>query len=506
VDAAAKAGHVFLAGAGPGHPGLVTVATVDALKSADVVLHDALSSPALLKHVRPGALLVHVGKRSGDHVMSQSEINALIVEHGLAGKTVVRLKGGDPFVFGRGSEEALACKEAGVPFTVIPGVTSAIAAAAYAGIPLTHRGMAASFMVVTGQEAGDGGTVDWQSAARVDTLVILMGAASLRNNMERLAEAGRDAATPVACVRWGTRQDQEVVGGTLADIAGRVAEAGLTAPMVTVVGAVAALASDLSWFTPGPLAGKTVVVTRARTQASSVAAMLSTLGAQVMEAPTIHVDIPATNPDLVTQLRPAPEWLALTSANAVDAVFSALRAARLDARALAGVRVATIGQATTDALAGQGIRADFTPTRATSEALANELPIKNSDRVVHPCSSLSDGSFRKALSARGAVVEQIVSYETLPVPLEPWQLAELADADAIVFASASSARNFGDAVAGTELRPSAKLISIGERTSKAVDAAFGRVDAEAAEPSIESLVEATKMALTGVSLEATHAR
>jgi uroporphyrinogen III methyltransferase / synthase len=499
-------GHVYLAGAGPGDPGLVTVATVEALKSANVVLYDALSSPALLRHAPDGALLVHVGKRGGDHAMSQSEINGLIVKHALAEEAVVRLKGGDPFVFGRGSEEALACKEAGVPFSVIPGVTSAIAAAAYAGIPMTHRGLSREFMVVTGQEATDDDTMDWESAARVDTLVILMGAASLRNNMERLIEAGRDGTTPAACVRWGTRPDQQVILGTVANIAGRAAEAGLTAPMVTIVGAVATLAPELSWFTPGPLAGKKVVVTRARPQASSLASMLSGLGAQVIEASAIRARIPESNSELVATLRAGPEWLALTSANAVDAVFSALEAESFDARALAGIRIATIGPATTDALAEKGVTADFTPSRATSEALTAEIPVVASEHVVFPCSALSDRRFRDSMKARRVSVDQIVAYEVHPEPLAAWQLAELPGADAIVFASSSSVANLDGALSGTRLGAETKLISIGDRTSKTLHVTFGRVDAEASEPNIESLVDATLTALAAIPMEAAHAR
>ncbi len=484
-------GRVYIVGAGPADPGLITLAAINALTQADVVLHDALSAPVLLRHAPPDSLRINVGKRSGDHVMSQDRINGLLVEHGRTGNTVVRLKGGDPFVFGRGSEEALACKEAGVPYTIIPGVTSAIAAAAYAGIPLTHRGMARNFMVVTGQEATGASSIDWTCAAAVDTLVILMGAASLRANMDHLRAAGKDPSTPAACVRWGTRSDQQSVLGTVADIADRAENSGLTAPMVTVVGQVAALASDLNWFAPGPLAGKRIVVTRARAQASSLAAKLTEHGAHVLEMPSIRVTFLESNPTLAAALGSSPNWLVLTSTNSVDAVFSTLAAQSLDARALAGIRVAAIGQPTVDRLAKRGISADFIPTRATSQVLAQELPLVARDQVVFPCSSLTDRGLADAITARGGTVDQIVAYETTPELLEPAQLAELPDIDAIVFTSASSVTNFHAAAAGAGLNTAARLISIGERTSLALRRSFGRVDREAGEPSIASLVETT---------------
>jgi len=489
-------GHVYIIGAGPGDPGLITVAGAQALGRADVVLYDALAAPQLLRLARPTAELVYAGKRANSHALSQEEITATLVLRAREGKTVARLKGGDPFVFGRGSEEAIGCREAGVPFTVVPGVTSAIAAPAYAGIPVTHRGVASNFMVVTGSGADfEEETIDWVAAARVDTLVILMGAGTLERLTSRLITAGRPPETPAAIMRWGTRADQSVVRGTLETIAIQVREAGLGSPMVTVVGEVVNLADDLAWFVPGPLAGRRVVVTRSRADSSELGARLSALGALVVEAPVIATHWLTPNSSLRAALLSKPEWICLTSPNAVAAVAAELTAAGLDARALAGVRVAAIGEATAATLRAGGIRADFVPGRAMTEALAEELPVTAGDRVVLAVSALADDRLRAALNARGALVERVAAYETGFEPLDPGRLREVSGADAITFTSTSTARNLARALQGTSLPAGARLISIGPQTSEAVRAEFGRVDSESATSSLESLVQAVLDAL-----------
>ncbi len=489
-------GHVYIIGAGPGDPGLITVAGVEALGRADVVLYDALAAPQLLRHAPPTAELVYVGKRADMHALSQEGITAAIVAFAREGKTVVRLKGGDPFVFGRGSEEAMGCGEAGIPFTVVPGITSAIAAPAYAGIPVTHRGVASSFMVVTGSGAeNEDDTIDWAAAARVDTLVILMGAGTLERLTSRLISAGRRPGTPAACIRWGTRADQAVVRGTVETIAARVREAGLGSPMVTVVGEVVKLADRLAWFTPGPLAGRRVVVTRSRAQSSELASRLAALGALVVEAPVIATRWLTPNPLLRDAVLDKPAWICLGSQNAVAAILAELDAAGLDARALAGVGVAAIGEATAAALRAGGIRPDFVPSRAMTAALAEELPVAAGDRVVLAVSALADDRLEAALRARGALVERVTAYETLFEPLDAERLREVAAADAITFTSASTAHNLARALEGTSLAAGTRLISIGPQTSEAVRTAFGRVDVEAAAPSLESLVQAVVDAL-----------
>lgn len=490
-------GHAWIVGAGPGDPGLLTVAGAAALGRAEVVLYDALSSPALLRGVPADAELIYVGKRAGQHAMKQEEMNSLLIEHAQLGKRVVRLKGGDPFVFGRGSEEALACRAAGIPFTVVPGISSAIAAPAYAGIPVTHRGLAANFMVITGNDAGtENSGIDWDAAARVDTLVILMGVSTLAQNMALLQEAGKPAGTSVACIRWGTRPDQRVLRGTAGTIAQLAADTGLESPVVTVVGPVAALAEHIAWFEPGLLAGKSVVVTRARTQSSDLAAQFEALGAYVVEAPAIRVRLLPENITNDDRVSSRWDWIVFASQNGVEAFFAALRAGGRDARALGTTKVAAIGDATAAALLANGIVPDFRPSRATSAVLAEELPGVSGARIFLPASSLADDQLAQGLRKRGGHVEQVVAYKTLPEPLDEERLRQVLAADAITFTSASTAKNLRAALGEVQLPASVKLVSIGKQTSDAVNDCFGRVDAQATESTLDALIAATREALT----------
>jgi uroporphyrinogen III methyltransferase/synthase len=359
---------VYLVGAGPGDPGLLTYRGAMLLRRADVVVYDRLASPFLLSLAPDGAELVSAGKAPGQVDLTQDEINAVLLDRGRTAECVVRLKGGDPFVFGRGGEEAEALAAAGIPFEVVPGITSAIAAAAYAGIPVTHRGVSTHFTVVTGHEdpAKDRTDVDWAALARAGgTLVILMGAGRIGEIARRLVEGGRSPDTPVAAVRNGTRPDQTTIRATLAT----VADAGIRAPSAIVVGDVAAL--DLAWFERRPLFGRTVVVTRAREQASVLSARLEDLGAEVLELPAIEIaPLEFTVPDLS-----GFGWLVFTSANGVRAFFDdGLTPAGLDARALAGLRIAVIGPGTDRALARHGLRADLVPERFVAESLLEGFP------------------------------------------------------------------------------------------------------------------------------------
>ncbi|MDE2933343.1 MAG: uroporphyrinogen-III C-methyltransferase [Chloroflexota bacterium] len=486
-------GAVALVGAGPGDPGLITVAGLEALRTADVVLYDALAPRSLLREAREGAELCAVGKRAGAHLATQAEIEALMLARAKEGKRVVRLKGGDPFVFGRGSEELRACKEAGVPCTVVPGVTSAIGAFAYAGIPVTHRGLAGAFMVINARSVADGAT-SWRAAAEVDTLVLLMGAENLAECAERLVAEGRAPDTPAASVQWGTRPDQRVVTGTLAGIAGRVAEAGLTAPLVTVVGPVAGLAGELAWFDPGPLAGRRVAVTRSRAQVSELVALLETEGALVTEAPAIELVSRAGTPDLCEAVAAPSAWWAFSSANGVRAALETLAASGLDSRALAGRRIAAVGEATAAALAGYGLRADFVPEQSWSTALA-ELPADPGATVTVFQSNLSPPDLCLALEARGLSVRAVTAYENRPVALTQEQLEAVREADAITFTSSSTARNLHAALGADAGDLAAALVSIGPSTSTAVRDCFGRVDGEAASPGLGELVRAVIDAL-----------
>lgn len=481
-------GHAWLVGAGPGDPGLLTLAGREALQQADVVLYDALIGPDLLQFVRPGAELIPVGKRAGGHTMPQAEIDRLLVHHTAAGRRVVRLKGGDPFVFGRGGEEALALHQAGLPFTIVPGVSSAIAVPAAAGIPVTHRGLATRFTVLTGAERTGEPPETVPGPAAAGTLVILMGAAALPRLVERLLAAGWAPDTPAAAIANGTLPDQRTISAPLASIAELAAQ--LPTPLITVVGPVVSLSQSLAPGRSGPLAGRTVVVTRSRTQSSTLGEALRNLGATVVEAPAIRVEL---HPErLIADERAASrwDWILFTSQNAVAAVFAALHAAGRDARAFGNTRIAAVGEATAAALRVHGIHPDFLPTRATTASLAAELPRASGARILLPISSLAGPELQDALRARGAHVERIDAYDTLPEPLPPALIVRVLDADAVTFTSASTARFLRAALGESPLPSTARLVSIGPATSAAVRQAFGRVDAEAPEPSIPALAAA----------------
>ncbi|MYE55348.1 MAG: uroporphyrinogen-III C-methyltransferase, partial [Chloroflexi bacterium] len=371
-------GIVQLVGAGPGDPDLISVKGLRLIQSADTIVFDRLADKRLLGNAREDADLIDVGKIPGKRINRQEDINSLLVKMGTAGKRVVRLKGGDPFVFGRGGEEAEALAKAGVPFEIVPGVTSAIAAPAYAGIPLTHRKLASSFTVVTGSEdpAKPNSAVDWEVLAKSsDTLAILMGQSNLRSIADALMKYGRAPDTLVAIVQWGTEPYQRTLVGTLSDIADRAATTGIGAPAVTVVGEVVRLREAIRWFDNRPLFGKRVLVTRTRTQASTLSDRLAQMGAQPLELPTIEIQPMADYSDLDRALGEATAyaWMVFSSANAVDVVFDRLGALGLDARALYSTQIAAIGPATRRRLSGRGIIADFMPTSFVAEAAVSEL-------------------------------------------------------------------------------------------------------------------------------------
>jgi uroporphyrinogen III methyltransferase / synthase len=475
---------VYLVGAGPGDPGLLTQRGAELLRSADVVVYDRLASPALLQLARTGAELIDVGKAPGHAAMTQDEINAVLVDRGLQSLEVVRLKGGDPFVFGRGGEEAEACIAAGVQFEVVPGITSAIAAPAYAGIPVTHRGVSTSVTVVTGHEDPAKGTTDtdWDALAKAGgTLVILMGAGRIEEIAKALIAGGRADTTPVAAVRWGTRPEQHTIRATLATIA----DAGVESPSAIVVGGVAAL--DFSWFEQRPLFGRSIVVTRAREQASELRVQLETLGAEVLELPAIAIEpLAVTVPDLG-----AFSWVIFTSANGVHAFFEqGLAPAGLDARALAPVRIAAIGPGTADALAERGLRADLVPERFVAESLLDAFP-PGTGRVLLARAEVARDVLPDGLQAKGYAVEVLPVYRTVPAEPDPAAIARIArgDVDAITFTSSSTVTNFCDAL-GRVPDPQPFVVSIGPVTSQTARERGLQVEAEADPHTIDGLVTA----------------
>lgn len=469
-----KSGTVYLIGAGPGDPGLLTVRGLELLRQADVVVYDRLAHPALLRHARSDAERVYVGKASAHHAMKQPDINALLIDRAKQGKSVARLKGGDPFVFGRGGEEAEECRAAGIPFEIIPGVTSAIAAPAYAGIPVTHRDAASSFAVVTGHERDDSRESgarapgqaeqrrDWSKLAHAaDTLIFLMGVEALPEIAARLQENGRSGDTPVALVQWGTWTKQRVVSGTLATIVDEVKRVGLTPPAVCVVGEVVRLRESLRWFDDPdarPLFGKRIVVTRAREQASALCDLLLAKGAEPVEFPVIKIaSLPDSSAldDALSRLS-SYSWIVLTSANAVPALAERLSALNQDGRGFAGTKIAAIGPATAEALRQHlGLRADFVPSEAVAEAVLAEWPDDEMDgkRVLLPRALEAREILPEKLREKGAIVDVIPVYETILDADEAENLRTQlrnGEIDAVTFTSSSTVRNFAIALTGGE--------------------------------------------------------
>ena len=479
---------VYLVGAGPGDPGLLTARALELIAAADVVVYDRLIPPGALEHARSDAQLLYVGKEGGGESTSQAEIERLLVEHGAAGRTVVRLKGGDPFVFGRGGEEAEALAAQRIPFAVVPGVTAGVAAPAYAGIPVTHRDQASAVAFVTGHEdpAKEGSALDWEALARfTGTLIIYMGVRRLEMIVARLLEAGRPAEEPAAVIERGTDPRQRMVTAPLHSIAEVAADEGLRAPAVTVIGQVAALHDRLEWFVPGPLAGRAVAVTRARAQSSGLARRLRELGAEVVEAPAIRI-APLDGP--------APEverydLVCLTSPNGVQLLFERLARSGRDARALAGARVAAIGPGTASALRDRGVTADIVPERFIAEALVDALAAVPVTRALVARAAGARDILPAALRERGSEVDVLELYETVAAPLTEAQLAAVGRVDYITFTSSSTVR-FLVAAAGGRLTEGTRIVSIGPVTSATLREHGLEPDVEAQRHDIEGLVQA----------------
>ncbi len=447
-----RTGRVYLVGAGPGDPGLLTLRGKECLSRADVVIYDYLANRAFLEYARDGAELIYVGKKGGCHTMRQEEISALIVDRAQKGDTVVRLKGGDPFIFGRGGEEAVELAKAGVAFEVVPGVTSAVAVPAYAGIPLTHRDYASTVAFITGHEdpTKDGSDIAWDKLATgAGTLVFLMGVGNLPRIARRLMENGRPPKTPVAVIRRGTVPEQKTVTGTLGDIARRAEEAGMTPPAVIVVGDVVGLRSELAWYEKRPLFGRRIVVTRARAQASGFLRELIRLGADAIQFPTIEV-VP---PDTWTPLDRAIEalgtyrWLVFTSANGVRYFLARLRELPRDVRDLKGIRIAAIGPGTARALGRIGITPDLMPEEYRAEAVAacfERHEIKNV-RILIPRAEQAREVLPERLREMGAHVDVVPAYRTIRTTRDAGPVREMLASgaiDMITFTSPSTVTNF----------------------------------------------------------------
>jgi len=497
VERVIEPGRVYLVGAGPGDPGLLTARALELLAAADVVLYDRLIPASALAGAREDAELIYVGKEGGGASMPQDQIELALLEHARAGRTVVRLKGGDPFVFGRGGEEAEALRAAGIPVEIVPGVTAGVAATAYAGIPVTHRDAASAVAFVTGHEdpAKPESALDWPALARFPgTLVLYMGVRQLGAITERLVAGGRAGDEPAAVIERGTLADQRVVTATLATIADRAGAERVRAPAIAVFGPVVALRERLQWFERRPLAGLTVAVTRARAQASALASRLESLGAAVLETPAIRiVPIDGPAPELARY-----DLVCVTSPNGVRFLFGRMTAAGQDARALAGARVAAIGPGTAAAMREHGIRADIVPERFVAEGLVEALADVPVSRALIARAVEARDVLQEALRARGAVVDVLALYETVAEPLSEDELVAARTADYVTFTSSSTVRFFFDGVesAGAELGvgtgplAGARLVSIGPVTSGALRERGLEPDVEASRHDIEGLVDA----------------
>jgi uroporphyrinogen III methyltransferase/synthase len=490
-------GKCVLVGAGPGDPGLVTLHAKDVIEHAEVILYDYLCNPEILKWAPAAAEIVFAGKRAGEHTLSQAEINQLMISRAQAGKYVVRLKGGDPFVFGRGAEEAEALAAAGVRFEVVPGVTSAVAAPAYAGIPITHRDVASSFSVFTGHEdpTQPESDLDYESLVKTGgTLVMLMGVERLEKVVNALRAHGADPSTPAALVRWGTFGRQETITGDLTNIVDRAA--GFAPPAVAIFGKVVSYRQKLNWFEKRPLFGRRIVVTRTRRQAGALSTRLSLLGADVIELPTIRIEPPKDLMEFGELVRDAYQydWLIFTSPNGVNAFFDMFFRLYQDTRNIGNVRVAAIGSSTALRIKDYHLTVDVQPDEFIGEAIVEELlkfeSVENL-RFLLVRAEGARGVIPKQLTQHGAIVDEAIAYRTVTETEDSTGARERFErdgADLMTFTSSSTVTNF----LGLKLPWPAGLrtASIGPITSETMRQAGLKVDIEAARHDIDGLVDA----------------
>jgi uroporphyrinogen III methyltransferase/synthase len=485
-----------LVGAGPGDLGLMTARSLELIAGADAIFYDRLIPPGALNGAREDAELVYVGKQPGVPSVPQEEIGGRLIEAAKEGRSVVRLKGGDPFVFGRGGEEGEALREAGVEFEVVPGVTAGVAATAYAGIPVTHRDDASAVAFVTGHEDPEKAetALDWDALARFPgTLVFYMGVKRLAENAAALIEAGRDPEQPAAAVERGTMAGQRTIVATLGTIAATVEREAVGPPALIVVGPVAARREGLAWLERRPLHGRRIVVTRARAQASGLAATLRGLGAEVVELPAIRIEPRIESEAVRRAVESIREYslVCLTSPNGAQLLFEALAAAGLDARALAGAAVAAIGPGTASALAEHGIAADVVPERFVAEALAEALAAVEVEgrRVLVARAAEARDVLPDALRERGAEVDVVALYETVREEPGAEAVEAARGADYVTFTSSSTVTNLTAAL-GDRFPSGARIVSIGPVTSDSARAAGLNVDVEAERHDVDGLIAA----------------
>lgn len=499
-----KNGKVYLIGAGPGDIKLITVKGLECIQKADVIVYDRLANPRLLSYRRPDAELIYVGKSPDRHTLTQEEINQVLVEEGLKGKIVARLKGGDPYVFGRGGEEGEELRKAGVAFEEVPGITSAISVPAYAGIPITHRDFTSSFTVITGHEepGKETSNINWPRLAKdPGTLVFLMGVGNLPQIVEKLIDNGKDGKTPIALIRWGTRSEQQVVTGTLENIVAVVEQAGLKSPAIIIIGQVVTLRDTLRWFEDQPLFGKRVLVTRSREQASVLSEKLENLGAEAWEYPTIKIKAP----DDLTALDKAVanagmyNWIIFTSVNGVKAFFQRLRAQKLDIRSLKEAKICAIGPKTAEALEEHGLLVDVMPEVFRAEAVLEALQgrIQSGDKILLPRADLARQVLVDSLKKLGAQVDEVVAYQTVLADATDTQLLleklRAGEIHVLTFTSSSTVTNFLQLLGEhRQLLQGITVACIGPITAETAKKNGLSVDICAEQYTIDGLVEAIR--------------
>lgn len=494
-------GCVYLVGAGPGDPKLLTIKGAECIAKADVLIYDRLASPRLLSLAGPDCEMIYVGKSPDRHTLRQDEINQLLVQKSLAGKVVTRLKGGDPFVFGRGGEEAEALLAAGIPFEIVPGVTSAIAAPAYAGIPVTHRELTSSFAVITGHEepGKNDSAIAWEHLVPAHgTLIFLMGMENLPLIAERLIQHGKDPVTPVGIIQWGTRPEQRTLVGRLDTIASLVQEQGFTNPATIIVGEVVSLREKLQWFEKKPLFGSRIVVTRARNQASALAQAIEELGGEPWEFPAIEISEPS-DPELlagaIQDLRRF-KWLIFTSANGVERFLRGLKDSGKDIRDLSGMEIVAVGPQTQAALEQRGLCVSFIPEEYRAEGLAERLigRILPGESVLLARAEEARDVLPQCLRTLGAEVWDVPVYKTVSGSADKGLLKSMLEdkqIQAVTFTSSSTVRNFCRLIDNqAELLDGVKLFSIGPLTSATARELGLPIYKEAARSTIEGLVTA----------------
>lgn len=497
----AEYGRVYILGVGPGDYKLITLKAIECISKADVIVYDRLVSTKILGFAKEDAELVYVGKMPDCHTVSQDGINEILVKKALEGKTVARVKGGDPFVFGRGGEEAEALYENGIEFEIIPGVTSAIAVPAYAGIPVTHRDFCSSLHIITGHERPDktGSSIDYEALAKTEgTLVFLMGVKNLPEISARLIDCGKDKKTPAAVIEKGTTGEQRIVTGTLENIAGKVTEAGMASPAVTVIGKVVELREKISWFRKGQLAGKRVIVTRAREQSSKLVEKIEELGGEALEFPTIKIADPLTFEQFDEALENLKrfKWLVFTSVNGVKAFFHRMRVKGIDIRVLFGIKLCAIGEATAEELKKIGLHIEYMPEKYTTGDLVEGLMrrIEEGEKVLLARAELGSEELPDGFTRNHIDFADIAVYRTIPDRIDKEEIMSLIEegkVDYITFTSSSTVNNFLAVIGNKNIEKLSeiKTVCIGPITAKtALDAGL-TVYATAGEHTINGLVD-----------------